>query len=96
MENVVKIKLDEKRKNRASIVFAKNNLSLPNAIRLFVNRSIEDEGIPISLLMPKESEMDVAGISALRKMQMISAMNGNSEMTLDEINAEIDAARKGL
>ncbi len=96
MENLLKVKLDDARKNKAIHVFSKNNLSLPSAVRLFVNRSIENDGIPVSLLIPKESEMDCAGITALRKMQMISELNGNSNMTLEEINAEIDAARKGL
>jgi len=34
------------------------------------------------------------GISAMRTLSAISQANGNSEMTLDEINAEIAAARK--
>ena len=48
----------------------------------------------ISLLMPKESEMDPVGFWALQNMRQISEMNGNSNITLDEINAEIDAYRK--
>lgn len=48
----------------------------------------------ISLLMPKESEMDPVGFWALQNMRRISKLNGNSNMTLDEINAEIDAYRK--
>ncbi|MBR5964667.1 MAG: hypothetical protein IK015_00920 [Treponema sp.] len=44
--------------------------------------------------MPKESEMDPAGFWALQNMRRISKLNGNSNMTLDEINAEIDAYRK--
>lgn len=46
--------------------------------------------------MPKESDMDKNAIKALREMQLISALNGNSEMSLDEINAEILASRQGL
>ncbi|MCR5046812.1 MAG: hypothetical protein K6A42_09560 [Treponema sp.] len=37
----------------------------------------------ISLLMPKESEMDPVGFWALQNMRRISEMNGNSNMTLD-------------
>ena len=44
--------------------------------------------------MPKDSEMDTVGLKALREMQRISALNGNFNMTLDEINAEIKAARE--
>ena len=46
--------------------------------------------------MPDESEMDPDGFWALQNMRRISEMNGNSNMTLDDINAEIDAYRKGL
>ena len=34
------------------------------------------------------------GIRALREMGRISAENGNAEITLDAINAEIDKARR--
>ena len=44
--------------------------------------------------MPKESEMNPVGFQALQNMRKISEMNGNSNMTLDETNAEIDAYRK--
>ena len=96
MGNTVKVTLDDKRKSRAVKAFAKSNLSLPNAIRLFIDRSIKDNGFPVSLLMPDESEMDPDGFWALQNMRRISEMNGNSNMTLDDINAEIDAYRKGL
>ena len=35
-------------------------------------------------------------VKALREMQRISELNGNSEMTLKEINAEITAARRDM
>ena len=48
----------------------------------------------LNLILPKDSEMDTVGLKALREMQRISALNGNCNMTLDEINAEIKAARE--
>ena len=45
------------------------------------------------LLLPPDSEMDSKGIKALRKMQSISEANGNNNLSLDEINEEIRAAR---
>ena len=47
-----------------------------------------------SLCIPYKNEMDQTGLKALRQMQLISSQNGNSEMTLEEINAEIAAVRK--
>ena len=35
-------------------------------------------------------------MEAMREMQRISKLNGNSEMTLEEINAEIYAARREM
>lgn len=35
-------------------------------------------------------------VKALRELQRISELNGTSEMTLEEINAEIYAARREL
>ena len=48
----------------------------------------------LNLIMPKDSEMDTKGLEALREMQRISALNGNCNMTLEEINAEIKATRE--
>ena len=39
-------------------------------------------------------ESSEEALSAMREMQRISELNGNSEMTLEEINAEIYAARR--
>ena len=43
MENLLKVKLDDARKNKAIHVFSKNNLSLPSAIKLLLTRFIENE-----------------------------------------------------
>ena len=95
MENIIQVKIDETRKKKATSIFAKSYLTLPNAIRLFLKRSLSNNSIPSSLLIPADNEMDQTGLKALRQMQLISSLNGNSEMTLDEINAEIAEARKG-
>ena len=61
-------------------------------IDMCISRLISENGIPFSMKvqdLPKNK-----GILALREMGRISAEKGNSEMTLDEINAEIAEARK--
>ncbi len=55
---------------------------------------IDETNISSSLRIPYKNEMDEVGLKALRQMQMDSWLNGNSEMTLEEINAEIAAVRK--
>ena len=41
-------------------------------------------------------EIATGALEAKREMQRISELNGNSEMTLEEINAEIAAARRDM
>lgn len=64
---------------------------------------ITNNGKPIAMLAPvSDSNLEetlqafrkVKAMDAVRKMQEISFQNGNNEMTLDEINAEIAATRK--
>ncbi len=55
---------------------------------------IDETNISSSLRIPYKNEMDEVGLKALRQMQMDSSLNGNSEMTLEEKNAEIAAVRK--
>lgn len=55
---------------------------------------IDETNISSSLRILYKNEMDEVGLKALRQMQMDSSLNGNSEMTLEEINAEIAAVRK--
>lgn len=64
---------------------------------------ITNNGKPIAMLTPiSDSNLEetlqafrkVKAMDTVRKMQEISYQNGNKEMTLDEINAEINDARK--
>lgn len=45
---------------------------------------------------PKSPYIARKALEALKEMNRISELNGNSEMTLEEINAEIYAARREM
>ena len=83
--------LDNQLKEEATQVFSRLGLDLPTAIRIFLTRSVQVRGIPFSMQLPEE--LDPA-ILAMREIQAEAARNGTSEMTLDEINAEIEAVRQ--
>lgn len=60
-----------------------------------VNQVIIDEtNISTNLFSPYKNEIDQTGLKALRQIRLMSSQNENSEMTLEEINAEIAAVRK--
>ena len=92
--SLVQIRLDDKLKAEATAVYEALGIDLPTAVRMFIKRSVLVNGIPFSMTLPAG---EYKATRALRAMQEISAAaeaNGLSDMTLDEINAEISAARE--
>ena len=61
---------------------------------LYAASLIQEQGIPFAVKLKKIPTDDEA-IAAMRKLSEISQANGNSKMSLDEVNAEIAAARAG-
>ena len=53
---------------------------------------VQEQGVPFETQNTLSAE---EALAAMRKLSEISQANGNSQMTLDEINAEINASRKG-
>lgn len=85
--------MDDDLKSEASALYDALGLDLPTAIRMFIKCSVMVNGIPFSTTL---SANEYKAYRALRAMQEISetaSVAGVSDMTLDEINAEIDAAR---
>ena len=90
---LVQFRTDEASRIKAIQICEQLGIDLQTYMRMCISRLISENGIPFSMKvndLPKNK-----GILALRQMGKISAENGNSEMTLDEINAEIAEARKG-
>ncbi len=88
---LIQIRIDDGLKNQAASIFSKTGLNLSTAIRLFFKKTVVEGGLPFD---PEIDSTTFDAIRALDKMRSISGANGNSEMTLDEINEEIRAARQ--
>ena len=88
---VLQIRLDDDLKKQASILFDELGLDLSTAVRMFLKKAVSEKGLPFN---PKIDEATERGIAAIEKMRAISRENGNSEMTLEEINEEIRLARE--
>ncbi len=89
--NLVQFRIDETSKIQATIICDKLGIDLQTYIRICISRLIADNGIPFDMVVKDKTSK---GWDALSKMQKISEENGNSEMTLDEINEEIRLSRK--
>ena len=91
--SVTQIRIDDDLKNQATAIFEELGLDLPTAVRMFLKRTILQNGIPFSMTLPKQDAQFLLAIRAMEELSREAEKNGTAEMTLDEINAEIRAAR---
>lgn len=89
--NMVQFRADEDLKLQATVICNKIGIDLQSYLRMCLVRMVNENGIPFSMRLEDENNM---GISAMRKAQRIAEQRGISDMTLDEINAEIAKARQ--
>ena len=89
---LVQFRTDESSKIKASQICEELGFDLQTYLNMCISRLIAENGVPFSM---KISDMPGNnGVLALKQMGRISSENGNSEMTLDDINAEIAMTRK--
>ena len=93
--SVITVQLDGELKKQATVLFRSLGISLSAAIRLFLECSISANGFPFPVTLEKDKDIENA-CSALEKLSADSQKNGLSNMSLEEINEEIDAYRKGI
>lgn len=91
--SLVQIRLDDNLKSEASALYEALGLDLPTAIRMFIKRSVMVNGIPFSMTLPENEYKATRALRAMQEISEAASAAGVSDMTLDEINAEIDAAR---
>ncbi len=89
--NLVQFRIDDASKIQAAVICNKLGLDLQTYIRICIAKLINTNGIPFDMVLDKEQS---EGMKALLEAGRISRENGNSEMTLDEINEEIRLARE--
>lgn len=87
---VLQVRVDDELKNQASAVYDALGVDLSTAVRMFLKKSVLVGGVPFDT---KIDDVTLRGIMAANSMRSTSERNGNSEMTLDEINEEIKNAR---
>lgn len=88
---VLQVRVDDELKKQASELLEKEGLDLSTAVRMFLKKVVLQRGYPFDKGI---DETTLKALIALRIMQETSEKNGNSEMTLDEINEEIRLARE--
>ena len=88
---VLQVRIDDELKWQSEEILNEIGIDLSTAVRVFLKKVIMERGIPFDM---KIDESSLRFRMTLRKLQKTSEENGNSEMTLDEINEEIRLARE--
>ena len=90
---IIQFRVDDDLKAKATSVFEKLGLDLSSAMRMFLKRSVDVQGVPFPMVLERNAHQASDARSIMLEMQGVSKRKGNSEMTLDEINEEIARAR---
>ena len=89
--SIIQCRIDDKTKIEATEIYDKLGIDLSTAIRMFLKRSVIVNGIPFDMTLPKEN---IRLKNLIKSFNETAEQNGIQDMSLDEINAEIAAARK--
>ena len=90
---LVQFRLDDMQRVQATNICERLGIDLPTAMWMFIARIIQENGIPFSMKLDDDKGAEAA-LSAMRRASQIATEQGIADMTLDEINAEIAAARQ--
>ena len=90
--SLIQARVDTDLKNEASELFESLGLDMTTAIKIFLKRCLQEGGIPFEIKNRKEDNADA--LKAFMFLRQQAEANGTSDLSLDEINEEIAAARK--
>lgn len=91
-KTLIQFREDETEKAEAISILHELGMDMPTYLRICVSRLVKARGIPFSMTLQETSKNK--GVEAMKQASRIARENGISDMTLDEINAEIAKARK--
>ncbi|MCR5735478.1 MAG: type II toxin-antitoxin system RelB/DinJ family antitoxin [Lachnospiraceae bacterium] len=89
---LVQFRTEDTAKAKAVSICDRLGLDLQSYLRMCIARMIQENGIPFSMNVndiPRNR-----GLEAMKEASRIANENGIADMSLDEINAEINATRK--
>lgn len=92
--SLLQVRVENSLKDKAASVFENLGIDISTAVRMFLKRAVIENGIPFRMTLPKQLYSSERGIRAMMEISENAEKNGTSDMTLDEINAEIEAYRK--
>ena len=92
-QTAITIRIDADIKRQFDTLCQDFGMSTNTAFNIFARSVVRNRSIPFEIHADSKETIAAKAREAILKMRAISEANGNSEMTLDEINAEIQAIR---
>lgn len=86
------IRMDETLKKQFDSLCSDFGMNATTAFNIFAKAVVRERRIPFEISSPADTTRDDA-ISAFWEMRKIAEANGLQDMTLDDINAEIESVR---
>lgn len=90
---LVQVRIDDELKEQATAVYDALGIDLSTAVRMFLKRSVMVNGVPFDMTLPKCDYKAEIAVEALQRLSDSAMENGTSEITLEDINAEIASVR---
>ena len=93
--SVLQIRIEEDLKKQVSDLFESLGMDIPTAVRIFFKRALVENGIPFEVKgMPSPTKQDGLNLlAALHEAQRQAHEHGVDNLSEEEIEAEIKAAR---
>ena len=91
--SVIQIRVDEALKTKASQIYTELGIDISTAIRMFLKRTIIENGIPFQMILPKKTFNSNIGLQALSEINDTAEKVGIADISLEEINEEISKTR---
>jgi len=91
--SLLQVRIDDNLKEEAAKVFEAIGIDTSVAVRMFLKRAVMEKGIPFSVKVPGNIYIAEKGYQAMVDIAKESERNGLSDMSLEEINDEINASR---
>ena len=88
---LIQFRADKALKQEVTEIYEAIGMDLPTALRMFMVRSKAVRGLPFPAVMTSDAMTHAEAVGAVAKLRAEAA--DVPEMSLDEINAEISAAR---
>ena len=88
---LIQFRADKQLKQEVAEIYEALGMDLPTAFRMFMNKSKMVKGIPFDVRLPENTVTRAEAMRAFNDLR--SQADDVSEMSLEEINAEISATR---